>query len=58
MILLNRVGSWMARGGTVEEFEVLVVGVMRGGSLGCDYRNRVDCEATCSLLSKFYQIVL
>jgi len=31
MIMLNRVGSWMARDGTIEWFEVLVVGAVRGG---------------------------
>jgi len=28
MTILNRVGSWMARGGSIEWFEVLLVGVV------------------------------
>jgi len=56
--LLNQVGSWMARGGIIEEFEVLMVSVVWGGTLGCDYRNRVDCEAMRALLSKFCRIML
>ena len=58
MIILNRVDSWMARSGTIKDFEVLVVDVIRGGSLGYNYRNRVDCEAMCGLLSEFCRIVL
>jgi len=58
MIILNQVGSWMARGGNIEQFEVLVDGVVWGGSLGCDCHNRLDCEVMCGLLSEFCRIVL
>ena len=58
MTSLNRFSSWMVEGGTIEKFEVLVVGAVRGRSLGCDYCKRVDCEAVCGLLSEFCRIVL
>ena len=32
MTILNRVESWMVQGGTIEWFEVLMVGAVRGGS--------------------------
>ena len=34
MPIMNQVGSWIAWGGIIKEFEVLVVSVMWGGSLG------------------------
>ena len=58
MPILNRVSSWMARCGTIEKFEVLMVVAMRGGSLGCEFCNRVDYEAMCGSLSRLCRVVL
>ena len=32
----TKLGSWMVWGGTNDKFEVLVVGVVWGGSVGCE----------------------
>jgi len=36
MTILNWVGSWMVCGETIERFETSMVGVVWGGSLGCE----------------------
>ena len=51
MTILDRVGSWMARGGTTEWFEVLLVSVCEERDRVVNCRNRVDCEAMCGLMS-------
>ena len=45
----NHVDSRMTWGWTMRVLRFFVVGVVWEGSLGYDYRNRVDCEVTCGL---------